>query len=236
MQNKYPNIAVDVVLFSYLEKTLNVLLIQRNVMPFLGEYALPGVFLKEDEKAEEAALRALKDETNVQINYLEQLYTFTSSARDPRQRIISVSYFGLINPNLQILSEGNKDASLVKWVNCDIMNSRGDGNFLPVKLAFDHDEIYKMAFNRLQTKVQYEPIGFGLLPDWFTLGELYKLYSTILQKEFDRRNFTRKVMSYGLIKKTEHKSTGNVGRKGQLYEFDLEQYTKLKQSGFYFEI
>ena len=228
MKTNYPSIAVDVVLFSYFEKALNVLLIQRNVMPFIGQYALPCVFLKEDEKAEEAALRALKDETNVTIHYLEQLYTFTSLDRDPRQRIISVSYFGLINQSEHTLSESNKDASFVEWVNVNEMNPEG--------LAFDHEEIFEMALKRLRTKVQYEPIGFNLLPEWFTLTELYNMYSTILNKEFDRRNFTRKVMSYGLIKKTAHKTGGHVGRKGQLYEFDLERYTDLAKTGFYFEI
>ena len=225
---KYPNIAVDVVLFSYFEEALNVLLIQRNVMPFIGQFALPGVFLKEDEVAEEAALRALKDETNVQINYLEQLYTFTSLQRDPRQRIVSVSYFGLINQSEHVLSDSNEDASFVEWRNVNEIDSNG--------LAFDHNEIYEMALTRLRTKVQYEPIGFDLLPDWFTLTELYNMYRTILQKDFDRRNFTRKVMSYGLIKKTAHKTEGHVGRRGQLYEFDIEQYNQLKESGIYFEI
>lgn len=228
MNTIYPNIAVDVVLFSYFEKALNVLLIQRNVVPFIGQYALPGVFLKDGEVADEAALRALKDETNVQINYLEQLYTFTSPNRDPRQRIISISYFGLINQNEHTLSDGNKDASMIEWTACEKFNRDG--------LAFDHKVIYDLALARLRNKVQYEPIGFDLLPEWFTLTELYDMYRIILQKEFDRRNFTRKVMSYGLIKKTEHKTGGHVGRKGQLYEFDLEQYARLKESGIYFEI
>ena len=228
METKYPNIAVDVVLFSYFEKALNVLLIQRNIMPFLGQYALPGVFLKEEEMAEDAALRALKDETNVQINYLEQLYTFTSIDRDPRQRIISISYFGLVNQNDYTLSEGNEDASFVEWV--DVNDPRVK------ELAFDHKIIFDMALIRLRTKVQYEPIGLDLLPEWFTLGELFNMYQTITQTEFDRRNFTRKVMSYGLIKKTEHKTGGHVGRKGQLYEFDHQQYKMLKESGIYFEI
>lgn len=227
MQNNYPNIAVDVVLFSYFEKTLNVLLIQRNIMPFIGQYALPGVFLKEDEMADNAALRALKDETNVQITYLEQLYTFTDLHRDPRQRIISISFFGLVNQNDYTLSDGNEDASFVEWVNV---------NEIPTQLAFDHGKILEMALTRLRTKVQYEPIGFELLPEWFTLTELYDMYRIILQKDFDRRNFTRKVMSYGLIKKTEHKTGGHVGRKGQLYEFDLERYTELAKTGIYFEI
>ena len=134
----------------------------------------------------------------------------------------------MINQNEHTLSDSNKDASFVEWKNCAEIN--------PNDLAFDHREIYYMALNRLRTKVQYEPIGFNLLPEWFTLTELYDMYRIILQKDFDRRNFTRKVMSYGLIKKTEHKTGGHVGRKGQLYEFDLKRYTELAKTGIYFEI
>lgn len=234
--SKYPDIAVDVVLFSYFKKRLNVLLIKRNIEPFVGQYALPGVFLRPDETSYDAALRALRDETNVKINYLEQLYTFDDINRDPRQRIISISYFGLINQFEHTLLT-NKDARYVEWVECDFLNETQ--NNYSDSMAFDHETIYRLALSRLKTKVQYEPIGFDLLHQYFTLTELYDMYRTILQKDekkFDRRNFTRKVMSYGLIKKTPNKTDGHVGRKSQLYEFDIEQYNKLRKSGIYFEI
>ena len=233
---KYPDIAVDVVLFSYFKERLNVLLIRRSIKPYLGNYALPGVLLKENETTEEAAFRALSVETNVNVDYLEQLYTFSELDRDPRQRIISVSYFGLINQSKHELPIANSDAFTAEWIDCDkiqyiLGNTCSLGEF-----AFDHLEIYLMALTRLKTKIQYEPIGLGLLHEYFTLGELHKLYETILQKNIDRRNFTRKVMSYGLIKKTPHKTSGHVGRKSQLFEFDMEMYKTLKENGLYFEI
>ncbi|MFW6219723.1 MAG: NUDIX hydrolase [bacterium] len=231
MTNNFPDIAVDVVLFSYFEKSLNVLLIKRNIEPFKNKYALPGVLLKENETADQAAIRTLNNEANIDIDYLEQLYTFSSINRDPRKRIISITYFGLIDQTKHdVFSDENADD--IRWWNVSHFHQIfGEGN-----MAFDHYDIINYAIKRLRTKIQYEPIGIDLLPDYFTIGEMYTMYTTILDKTFDRRNFSRKVLSYGLIKKTNFKSSGRVGRKGQLYEFDDEKYNTLKKSGLYFEI
>lgn len=230
--NKYPDIAIDVVLFSYFKESLNVLLVNRKIEPFATRFAFPGVFIKENETADEAALRALSDETRtlLDVDYLEQLYTFTEVNRDPRQRIISISYFGLINQGKYNLPLANNDASFVTWVNCR------DINVMRNEFAFDHIKIYDMALTRLKTKIQYEPIGLELLHEYFTLKEFQKIYETILEKKIDTRNFRRKVMSYGLIKETQFKTSGHVGPKSRLFEFDTAKYNELKKQGIYFEI
>lgn len=227
--NKFPNIAVDVVLFSYFENNLNVLLIKRNIEPYRGKYALPGVLLREHETTDEAAVRLLYEEANIDIDYLEQLYTFSDVDRDPRNRIISVTYYGLVNENNYNISKDH-NASEIGWYNTN------QDSLFSTTLAFDHYKIFKYALNRLKIKIQYEPIGLDLLPNYFTLGELHKLYSIVLGKDIDRRNFSRKILSYNLLTKTNFKNTNTVGRRGQLYEFNKDKYNELKKRGINFEI
>ena len=225
----FPDITVDAVVFSYIEEQLNVLLIKRNFDPFKNKYALPGSFLSEKDTADVAVLNMLKSETGLVLNYLEQLYTFTNPDRDPRQRIISVSYYGLINSVNQTL-QPTKHSAETKWV--PFSEAIKDYDF-----AFDHYDILKYAYERLKNKIRYEPIGFDLLPTYFTLTELYNLYCAILiNSSIDRRNFTRKILSYNLLKETNFKTFGHIGRKAKMYEFDKKVYDRLKTFGFNFEL
>lgn len=225
--NEFPSITVDAVVFAYIDEKLHVLLIKRNFEPFKNKYALAGAFINSNETADDAVLRMLKDETGLKLDYLEQLYTFTNPNRDPRQRIVSIAYYGLINSSNQVL-KSNKHASEVEWVELREVFKKD--------LAFDHEDIIKYALRRLRNKLQYEPIGFELLPNYFTMGELFKLYCVILNKGLDRRNFTRKIMSFGLLKETQFKKKGGVGRQGKMYEFDKTTYDRLKKVGFNFEL
>jgi len=225
-------VAVDVVLFSYIEKTLNVLLIKRNIEPSKGKLTIPGVLLGENENAETAAIRALNDKAsiNLTIDYIEQLYTFTSLNRDPRERVISISYFGLIDSN-NLKKFSNIYGDEVNWIDVSTLQT------LQTKLGFDHNLIFNIALKRLRTKLRYEPIGFELLPDYFTLTELYDVYCTILDVKLDRRNFSRKINSYGLLNETQYKTKGHVGRRSKLYEFNISKFNELKSGeNFYFEI
>jgi len=225
--NKFPNITVDAIVFSYFDEKLHVLLIKRNFDPFKDNYALPGAFIKEDESADDAVYRMLKDETGLELEYLEQLYSFTNPNRDPRQRIISIAYYGLINATNQILKT-SQHATEVSWIEIKDAFKR--------HLAFDHKEIMHYALERLRNKLQYEPIGFDLLPEYFTMGELYNLYCAVLDKGLDRRNFTRKILGFNLLKETTFKTGGHIGRKAKIYEFDKINYDRLKKVGFNFEI
>jgi len=227
MTKEYPNITVDAVVFSYIREKLHVLLIKRNFKPFKGRYALAGAFIKDDETANDAVSRMLKEETGLNLDYLEQLYTFTDVNRDPRQRIVSIAHYGLINYTNQTLktSEHSKE---VMWV--EIKKA------FKQDLAFDHKEIMHYALRRLRNKVRYEPIGFDLLPKYFTMGELYNLYCAILDEGLDRRNFTRKILGFDLLKETEFKTKGHVGRQAKMYEFDGDMYKKLQKHGMNFEL
>lgn len=227
MSKDYPNITVDAIIFSYIEEKLNVLLIKRNYEPFKDNYALAGAFINENESADEAVLRMLKIETGLNLDYLEQLYTFTNPKRDPRKRIITISYYGLINSTNQIL-KSSKHAKEVGWF--EIKDAfRKD-------LAFDHKEIMNYALQRLRNKLQYEPIGFELLPKYFTMTELYNLYCAILDKGLDRRNFSRKILSFDLLNETRFKKCGTVGRQAKMFEFNKVHYDRLKKQGFNFEL
>lgn len=183
MDKQSIKLSVDAVVFGYEEGNISVLLIKRKYEPFKGEWAIPGGFVLNEESLEEAVERELHEETGIKINYLEQLYTFGKPNRDPRSRVVSVAYFGLVRPNaFKIFA--STDAEQVRWFSI---------NELP-KLSFDHKEILKVAIERLQGKITYEPIGFELLDKKFPFSDLEKLYTTLLGRDIDRRNFRRKLL------------------------------------------
>jgi 8-oxo-dGTP diphosphatase len=230
MQNKKTGIrvAADAIVFGYSKSDgVSVLLIQRKYEPFKDKWAIPGGFVLEDESLEEAVRRELLEETGVEMNYLEQLYTFGDPARDPRERVISVAYFGLVKTSLYRELKASTDASNAKWFSI---------KKLPV-LAFDHQELLKTAIERLRAKVRYQPIGFELLDKKFPFSDLEKLYETLLDKAINRRNFSKKILSFDFLEETGElsKSTGK-GRPSKMYRFNQKRYKELVKEGFNFEI
>lgn len=220
-------VTVDAVVFSYYEKELRTLLIKRAFEPYIDTFALAGGYLLDDETAEEGVLRKLKEETNVELDYLEQLKTFSRVDRDPRDRIITIAYYGLIDPSKHELIT-NIHAKEVKWF---------PAHSVPyIPLAFDHQEIYAYALERLRNKLQYEPIGFELLPKYFTMTELWELYNAVLGRELDRGNFIRKINRYNLLIETEFKQKGEMGKPAKLFEFNKPKYDELKKTGLNFEL
>ncbi len=224
-----PNLTVDVVVLGYHEDkgagALSLLLIKRGVEPFKDRWALPGGFVRMDESLEESALRELDEEAGVRDVFLEQLYTFGEVGRDPRGRVVSVAYYALVEPTKFTL-KASTDAAQAKWFPLSKFP----------KLAFDHAEIVKTALNRLRNKVRYEPIGFELLPRKFTLSQLQSLYEVILGHELDKRNFRRKILSFGILKELEDKVEGVPYRAPSLYRFEEAKYRSFIKSGFVFEI
>lgn len=219
-------IAVDAVVFGYQKSKLYVLLIQQKFGSQNDYWALPGGLVQEDETLIEAVKRELKEETNVAVNYLEQLYTFGDDiSRDPRNRVISVAYFALVDPSKLTLI-ANTDADHVSWVEIDKIPN----------LAFDHNEIIQMGMQRLKSKVTYQPVGFDLLPNKFLFSQLENLYTTIISKEIDRRNFRKKMMSFGFIIETEEYAIKKTGRPAKLYAFNTTEYKRLEKEGIHFEI
>ncbi|WP_445456457.1 NUDIX hydrolase [Flavobacterium sp. HNIBRBA15423] len=219
-------IAVDAVVFGYQKSKLYVLLIQQKFGSQNTYWALPGGLVQEDEALIEAVKRELKEETNVSVNYLEQLYTFGDDiTRDPRNRVISVAYFALVDPSKLTLI-ADTDAEHVSWIEIDKIPN----------LAFDHNEIIQMGIQRLKNKVTYQPVGFDLLPNKFLFSQLENLYTTIIGKEIDRRNFRKKMMSFGFIIETEEYATKKTGRPAKLYTFNTAEYKRLEKEGIHFEI
>ena len=169
--------------------------------------------------------RELQEETGMKINYLEQLYTFGEPSRDPRGRVVSVAYFGLVRPNtFKIFA--STDAEEVAWFNIDK---------LP-QLAFDHKNILKIAIERLQGKITYEPIGFELLDKKFPFSDLEKLYTTLLGRPIDRRNFRKKILSLNVLDALDEKVSKGSGRPANLFQFNQKRYFQLKKEGIIFEI
>jgi len=218
-------LSVDAVVFGYEAGAISILLIKRKYEPFKGKWAIPGGFVLNEESLEEAVERELKEETGVEINYLEQLYTFGSPNRDPRSRIVSVAYFGLVSPStFKIFA--STDAEEVQWFKMDE---------LP-KLSFDHKEILQLAIARLQGKITYEPIGFELLNKKFPFSDLEKLYTTLLGRSIDRRNFRKKILKLNILDELEEKISKGSGRPANLFKFNQKRYFQLKQEGIIFEI
>lgn len=203
-----PALTVDVVIFTIKNRDLKVLLIQRNTDPYKNMWAIPGGFVRNGETLEVAARRELREETSVKDIYLEQLYSFGDPGRDPRGWVVTVAYFALISSeNLKIVA--NTDAQDVKWFSA----------YKLPPLAFDHDKIIQLALNRLRSKLEYTNIAFQLLPKKFTLTELQNTYEIILNKELDKRNFRKRIISLDIIKPLdEYKREGNH-RPAMLYNF-----------------
>ena len=221
---KYPHPAVttDCVIFGFNGERLQVLLIERGIEPYKGHWAFPGGFLKMDETAEEGAKRELKEETGLADAYIQQLHTFSNPDRDPRERVITIAYYALVK--IQEV-KGGDDAASARWFPLDEIPS----------LAFDHDYILRMATQRLREQIHFQPIGFELLPEKFTLKELQLLYEAILGINFDRRNFSKKMMHLEILTDLEETIWPTPKREAKLFKFNAEKYEELKRKGFRLE-
>src|SRR5512139_1178039 len=191
---QYPRAAltVDCVVFGFDEGDLKVLLIQRGLEPFKGRWALPGGFVRVDETLDAAARRELQEEAGLTHVFLEQLYTFGAVDRDPRERVVSVAYYALVNLRDHHVHAAT-DARDAAWFGV---------NDVP-RLAFDHADVLQTALARLRGKLRYQPIGFELLPKKFTLSQLQHLYELVLERELDKRNFRKRVLAMDVLVETD---------------------------------
>ena len=189
---KYPHPAVttDCVILTFHEDQLKILLIRRGIEPFKGSWALPGGFLRMDESAEECALRELKEETGVTGCLIKQFHTFSAPGRDPRERVITIAFYALMKWQKAV---GADDAEFADWLPV---------NTLP-PLAFDHKEIIRLALEAIKRDIFFEPVGFELLNEIFSMSELQKVYEAILGREFDRRNFAKKMKHLNILEEVE---------------------------------
>lgn len=221
---KYPHPAVtaDCVIFGFDGVGIKVLLIQRGIEPYKGKWAFPGGFMQIDETIEECAKRELEEETGLKASSVEQFHTFSDVNRDPRERVITVAHYALVR-----LEEvkGGDDARSAQWFAMNEIPS----------LAFDHDRILRIAVNRLKERICFEPIGFELLPEIFTMSALQNLYESILEVKFDRRNFYNKMLKLGILSEAEARPKDASRRTPTKYRFNANKYAELKQKGFRLE-
>lgn len=220
-----PAVTTDCVIFGFDDGELKILLIERGIEPYLGKWALPGGFIDMDENAESCARRKLVQETGLKNIYMEQLYTFSAVNRDPRYRVVSIAYYALVKLS-DYHAQAGTDATRIEWFSISDVP----------ELAFDHTDILQKAKERLKGKIKYQPIGFELLPEKFTMPELHHLYETVLQTKLDDRNFRKKMLGYNLLIDLKELQRGARNRAPKLYSFDKTRYEELSERGFYFEL
>ena len=220
-----PMVTTDCVIFGFDGSALKVLLIERGIDPYKGKWALPGGFVNMEEDAEQCARRELFEETGVRDMFIEQLYTYSDVNRDPRGRVVSIAYFALVKISDYELLAGD-DAKNANWFSMREIPS----------LAFDHDRILRMAIQRLKGKVRYQPIGFELLEEKFTMRDLQNLYEAILELQIDRRNFHRKIMKMDILIQLDEKESNTPHRAGRYFQLDRKKYKELTTKGFNFEL
>jgi 8-oxo-dGTP diphosphatase len=225
-------VGVDNVIFSVdtEQNRLLVLLVMRQEKPFLGSWSLPGTLVRQGESLEQAADRGLLEKIRVHNLYLEQLYTFGGPGRDPREaadsygvRYLSVSYFSLVRyADAELVADG---VSGIAWYPVAKLPA----------LAFDHGTIVEYGHRRLRNKLEYSPVAFDLLPELFTLNDLYQLYATVLGDQFsDYSNFRSRLLKLGFLSDTGVKVSRGAGRPASLYRFDSEAFAPLKDKPLVF--
>lgn len=218
------SITVDCVIFGFRNDALEVLLVKRSSEPESGTWALPGGFMEKDETVEIAAERVLQLMTGVSDIFMRQTGVFSAIDRHPIDRVITVGFMALINPDKFSL-QSREHASEAKWFTAaDVSN-----------LPFDHADIVKQSLQQLRSEIRYQPVGFELLPERFTLRELQLLYEAIAGETLDRRNFRRKIKAMDMLVELKEKRTG-AHKSADLFRFDQKKYDQLVAKGFAFQL
>jgi ADP-ribose pyrophosphatase YjhB (NUDIX family) len=225
-------VGVDNVIFSVntAQNQLLVLLVIGKQEPCLNHWTLPGTLVRQGESLEDAAYRIMAEKIKVNNLYLEQLYTFGGLNRDPREEIasygvcyLSVSYFALVR-----FEEAELIADKVAGIAWYPLQK------LP-QLAFDHHEIITYGHRRLKNKLEYSPVAFEVLPETFTLNDLYQLYTTVLGENFaDYSNFRARLLKLGFLSDTGIKVSRGAGRPASLYKFDQAAFAPFKDKPLVF--
>lgn len=203
-----PSVAVDILIFTIEEDVLKVVMVRRDAFPYKDCLALPGVFVGIDESLEDAAIRGVKVETGLTDIYFEQLYTWGAVKRDPRMRIISVSYMALVS--FDQLCAKAKDDNIRDYLYPVEKILKEE-----TEIAFDHKEIIQYARERIKNKVEYSDIAFNFMPEKFTLPKLQKVYEILLGKELYKANFRKKVSC--MVQETDEYTSGGAYRPSKLY-------------------
>lgn len=205
-------VALDCIIFGFDGEKLQLLLVKRSIEPEYGKWSLMGGLMNKNEDLDAAAQRTLYNLTGLTNNFLEQLQTFGAVHRDPVERTISVVYYALVNTQQQ-------DTKAIREHNAAWINLENKPH-----LIFDHDAMVELALRQLRYKAALHAIGFELMPQIFTIPQLQKVYEAIYTRQLDRRNFSRKILSTGLLINTGRKDEHSATKKGQLYRLNTEKY------------
>ncbi len=203
-----PSVAVDLLVFTIEEDRLKIVLVEREEHPFKNKLSLPGVFVGINETLDEATVRGIEEETGLRDLYFEQLYTWGEVNRDPRMRIISVSYIAIVDHGKIKLSAGKRTASAALYDVGELLDS-------DIQLAFDHKQMIQYGRERIKNKVEYVPIAFEFLPEKFTLPELQKVYEILLNKKLYKAGFRQKIAP--MVEETGEMTSGDAHRPSKFY-------------------
>jgi ADP-ribose pyrophosphatase YjhB (NUDIX family) len=241
-----PHISIDCAVFGFHDNELKILLLKWK---HINGWSLPGGYIKRDEQAEDAASRLLEERTGIADVFFQQYHTFTDLHRTNlpgvriadlervyhvkfpkdnwlRQRVVSIGYYALVEYSRVVNPQPDALTEICTW--CDIHK-------LP-HLLFDHRDMIVEALKALRLQIAHKPVGMNLLPREFTMGELQKLYETILDSKLDRANFRKKILGLGILKKTGERPTGKAHKTPHLYTFDKRAYAKALKTGISFNI
>ena len=217
-------VAVDCIIFGFNKNRLKLLLFKRKVKPFKNKWSLIGSFVKKNESVDKAAVRVLEENTGLKNVFLEELGCYGNKERDSAERVISIAYFALIRieeEEIRML-----ESFEAHWFDVDEIP----------KLILDHNDMLKDALGKLRRKARYQPIGFELLSEKFTIPQLKLFYDAIYQKDLDRRNFRKRILTMNVLNKLEEKDKSTSKKGAFLYKFDKKNYKRLEASGFNFEL
>ena len=226
-----PHISVDTVIFGFNGDQLKVLLLK---MKFNQQWFLPGGYMKKEENLESAAIRILRERTQLDKIFLQEFAVFSELNRSEetfkdfpddlwhKKRFISVGYYALVN-HKDVSPIGDELSESCDWIILDELENQN--------ITMDHKKIIEKALNTLREQISYKPIGLNLLPEKFTLPELQKLYEAILGRTLNRGNFYRKIKNIGILKKLDEKRKGGAHKAPDLYTFDQENYFKILENG-----
>ncbi len=236
------NISVDCVIFGFSNNELKVLLLKTK---YAREFALPGGFILKDEHIDNTAARVLKERTGLHDIFMRQFNVFSEPGRSTKkinkqflknagvtmndswmfERFITIGFTALVNFT-KVHPVADTFSETCEWYNVQDIPT----------LILDHNDILQKALEDLRAQLNYHPVGYNLLPDKFTMPDLQKLYETILGRKLDRRNFQRKIIATGILKKLAETKKGVAHKAPFLYKFDLRNYEAALESGIGFNL
>jgi ADP-ribose pyrophosphatase YjhB (NUDIX family) len=212
-------VSVDCIILGFQNKEINVLIVKRKFDPLKGERSLMGGFVRRDESLNDTVARVVAEFTGVENVYMEQVGAYGDVDRDPGGRVISVVYYALID--MRLFDEQLKDRHNTEWVNIKNVG----------QLILDHRQFLDDALRHLRLRSATHPVGFNLLPEQFTLPQLQSLYEAIYAHDLDKRNFRKKILEMGVLKKLDKKDKSSSKRGAFYYKFNKEKYDHIVKNG-----